>query len=298
MLKPSFSIPGRWSCEISRCSVSGRCWSTSASFWWASSISGKRARWTGTGLRPGEGKSDASGTGHYRSGATADSPGDCQVTGLEPRGCGGSEIRPRRDDNLHRAVCHSRGLRSAPRRLGLPLQFPLRRDLRRLVPLGTTLRDCLSLALHPQERTGAAEGSAGEQQPGAGLGDLGLAGRQLLRTRDIRPVRRALHRSSLFAASAHAGRLGRPSAAQGLSRGGLPLAFVMAHLTPMPTLEASQDRIMILNMGPQHPSTHGVLRVILEIDGENVVRIMPDIGYLHTGIEKTCEAKFYHHAVL
>ena len=54
---------------------------------------------------------------------------------------------------------------------------------------------------------------------------------------------------------------------------------------------------MILNMGPQHPSTHGVLRVLLEIDGENIVRIMPDIGYLHTGIEKTCEAKFYQQVV-
>ena len=54
---------------------------------------------------------------------------------------------------------------------------------------------------------------------------------------------------------------------------------------------------MILNMGPHHPSTHGVLRLILEIDGENIVRIMPDIGYLHTGIEKTCEAKFYQQVV-
>jgi NADH-quinone oxidoreductase subunit D len=71
----------------------------------------------------------------------------------------------------------------------------------------------------------------------------------------------------------------------------------MAHLTPTPILEPAQDRTMILNMGPQHPSTHGVLRVILEIDGENVVRLMPDIGYLHTGIEKTCEAKFYQQVV-
>jgi NADH-quinone oxidoreductase subunit D len=71
----------------------------------------------------------------------------------------------------------------------------------------------------------------------------------------------------------------------------------MAHLTPTPVLEPLQDRTMILNMGPQHPSTHGVLRVILEIDGESVVRIMPDIGYLHTGIEKTCEAKFYQQVV-
>ena len=71
----------------------------------------------------------------------------------------------------------------------------------------------------------------------------------------------------------------------------------MAHLTPTPVLEAGQDRTMVLNMGPQHPSTHGVLRLILEIDGENVVRMMPDIGYLHTGIEKTCEAKFYQQVV-
>ncbi|HKW68894.1 MAG TPA: NADH dehydrogenase (quinone) subunit D [Terriglobales bacterium] len=71
----------------------------------------------------------------------------------------------------------------------------------------------------------------------------------------------------------------------------------MAHLTTMPTIEPGQDRTMILNMGPQHPSTHGVLRLILEIDGENVVRMMPDIGYLHTGIEKTCEAKFYQQVV-
>ena len=54
---------------------------------------------------------------------------------------------------------------------------------------------------------------------------------------------------------------------------------------------------MILNMGPQHPSTHGVLRLMLEIDGETIVRMMPDIGFLHTGIEKTCEAKFYQQVV-
>jgi NADH-quinone oxidoreductase subunit D len=50
-------------------------------------------------------------------------------------------------------------------------------------------------------------------------------------------------------------------------------------------------------MGPQHPSTHGVLRLVVEIDGETIVRIMPDIGYLHTGIEKTAEAKFYQQVV-
>ena len=72
----------------------------------------------------------------------------------------------------------------------------------------------------------------------------------------------------------------------------------MSHLTPTPVLETTQEGVMILNMGPQHPSTHGVLRLVLEIEGENVVRIVPDIGYLHTGIEKTCEAKFYQQVVV
>jgi NADH-quinone oxidoreductase subunit D len=71
----------------------------------------------------------------------------------------------------------------------------------------------------------------------------------------------------------------------------------MAHMTPTPVLDPSEDKTMILNMGPQHPSTHGVLRLLLEVDGETIVRMMPDIGYLHTGIEKTCEAKFYQQVV-
>jgi NADH-quinone oxidoreductase subunit D len=50
---------------------------------------------------------------------------------------------------------------------------------------------------------------------------------------------------------------------------------------------------MLLNMGPQHPSTHGVLRVLLELDGETIVNAISDIGYLHTGIEKNMEAKTY-----
>jgi len=54
---------------------------------------------------------------------------------------------------------------------------------------------------------------------------------------------------------------------------------------------------MVLNMGPQHPSTHGVLRVVLELDGETVVKARPEIGYLHTGIEKTAEAKTYSQVI-
>jgi NADH-quinone oxidoreductase subunit D len=61
--------------------------------------------------------------------------------------------------------------------------------------------------------------------------------------------------------------------------------------------EPPQDQTMIINMGPQHPSTHGVLRLVIEVDGETIVGLAPDIGYLHTGIEKTCEAKFYQQVV-
>jgi NADH-quinone oxidoreductase subunit D len=53
---------------------------------------------------------------------------------------------------------------------------------------------------------------------------------------------------------------------------------------------------MLLNMGPQHPSTHGVLRLLLELDGEIVLNVIPDIGFLHTGIEKNMEAKTYQKA--
>ncbi len=50
---------------------------------------------------------------------------------------------------------------------------------------------------------------------------------------------------------------------------------------------------LLLSMGPQHPSTHGVLRLLLELDGEMVVNLAPDIGFLHTGVEKTMESKTY-----
>jgi NADH-quinone oxidoreductase subunit D len=65
------------------------------------------------------------------------------------------------------------------------------------------------------------------------------------------------------------------------------------------TVETATGRAktMVLNMGPQHPSTHGVLRILLELDGETVVKAMPDMGYLHTGIEKSCEDKTYSQAI-
>src|ERR1700730_16118076 len=71
------------------------------------------------------------------------------------------------------------------------------------------------------------------------------------------------------------------------------------------TIAATQDtpaspaapRRMTLNMGPQHPSTHGVLRIVLELEGETIMKAEPDIGFLHTGIEKQCEALTWQKAV-
>ncbi len=61
---------------------------------------------------------------------------------------------------------------------------------------------------------------------------------------------------------------------------------------------ALEGDTVLLNMGPQHPSTHGVLRLLLELDGELVVHCIPDIGFLHTGIEKNMEAKTYEKAAV
>ncbi|MDZ7577075.1 MAG: NADH dehydrogenase (quinone) subunit D [Candidatus Nanopelagicales bacterium] len=64
----------------------------------------------------------------------------------------------------------------------------------------------------------------------------------------------------------------------------------------LPAPDGEAERIVV-NMGPQHPSTHGVLRLILELDGESVMRARPGIGYLHTGIEKNLEYRTWVQAV-
>src|SRR5204862_3758657 len=62
----------------------------------------------------------------------------------------------------------------------------------------------------------------------------------------------------------------------------------------MPELRSD---VMTVNMGPQHPSTHGVLRLVLELDGESILSAAPTIGFLHTGIEKTCEQKEWQQVI-
>lgn len=70
-----------------------------------------------------------------------------------------------------------------------------------------------------------------------------------------------------------------------------------AALDSVQSPEESTTRRMILNMGPQHPSTHGVLRILLELDGETVTKAEPVIGFLHTGIEKQAEALTWQQVV-
>jgi NADH-quinone oxidoreductase subunit D len=77
-----------------------------------------------------------------------------------------------------------------------------------------------------------------------------------------------------------------------MSESGVPGITVLEDDRPQ-----SGPRRMLLNMGPQHPSTHGVLRLAVELDGEIITRCRPEIGYLHTGIEKEFEVKLYQQAV-
>jgi NADH-quinone oxidoreductase subunit D len=59
----------------------------------------------------------------------------------------------------------------------------------------------------------------------------------------------------------------------------------------------AETRFMTINMGPQHPATHGVLRIVLELDGEVIIKATPHLGHLHRGIEKLAESKTYHQAI-
>src|SRR5690606_3900038 len=69
----------------------------------------------------------------------------------------------------------------------------------------------------------------------------------------------------------------------------------------VPVIPAEEPEIlgehMLINIGPQHPSTHGVLRLVVELDGETVVKVTPHIGYLHSGFEKLGEYRHYNQII-
>ncbi len=96
---------------------------------------------------------------------------------------------------------------------------------------------------------------------------------------DMAPVEAMLNRDALHHAS------------QTLDR------VTLEKLAREPGAPGDSER-MVINMGPQHPSTHGVLRLVLELDGETIIKAEPVIGYLHTGMEKTMQSKQYQQAIV
>src|SRR4051794_39727576 len=83
------------------------------------------------------------------------------------------------------------------------------------------------------------------------------------------------------------------SATNRLHEQGAVMRLSEAEAADLESSAAPEDETMIINMGPQHPSTHGVLRLMLELQGETVLRTKPIVGYLHTGMEKTAEDLTY-----
>ncbi|HTS89630.1 MAG TPA: NADH dehydrogenase (quinone) subunit D [Gemmatimonadales bacterium] len=88
-------------------------------------------------------------------------------------------------------------------------------------------------------------------------------------------------------------------ATPGLDPSGRPVAVPLG--VPLPEYHVPQDDLggehMLINIGPQHPATHGVLRLVIELDGETVVRVVPHIGYLHSGFEKLGEYRHYNQII-
>ncbi|MFN7532731.1 MAG: hypothetical protein ACK5T7_16645, partial [Gemmatimonas sp.] len=87
---------------------------------------------------------------------------------------------------------------------------------------------------------------------------------------------------------------GQPLRAPLVPQGGSAVALERLPAREAPELEADH---MLINIGPQHPATHGVLRLVLELDGETVVRCIPHIGYLHCGFEKIGEYRQYNQII-
>jgi NADH-quinone oxidoreductase subunit D len=106
---------------------------------------------------------------------------------------------------------------------------------------------------------------------------------------------RAEHRSGIATSEGAQEMTSRPAAAakELLRELGAVLRMSEQEAAELTSEDPTEDQTMIINMGPQHPSTHGVLRLMLELEGETVLRTKPIIGYLHTGMEKTGEDLTY-----
>src|SRR5207249_70975 len=89
-------------------------------------------------------------------------------------------------------------------------------------------------------------------------------------------------------------------ATPGLDAQGRPARLPLAAAAPEPerlSESGASGEHMLINLGPQHPATHGVLRLVVELDGETVVRVIPHVGYLHSGFEKLGEYRHYNQII-
>jgi len=118
------------------------------------------------------------------------------------------------------------------------------------------------------------------------------------------PLRKDFPLRGRFARSEQVKRALNRSTEDAYAREELALAGLLDDeaIAPGPdTVDEDEDHLegekMVINMGPQHPATHGVLRLVLQLDGETVVRCIPHIGYLHTGFEKTCEYREWNQVI-
>src|ERR1700737_4844750 len=180
------------------------------------------------------------------------------------------------------------------------------------------LRDRLPVA-RPREANKHSRTGFHRRRPAAHrFGTRHLPSGELGGARDIRPVRCRLHGPSRADSNPHARRLGRAPAAARLpgrrrGRGVLrrtrevadrPRGRMIESPSPGVTVTRTGEQgafggeLLTVNFGPHHPSTHGVLRLIVDLDGEQIKRVVPVIGYLHTGIEKQMEALRWQQGVV
>src|SRR5699024_1983191 len=212
-------------------------------------------------------------------------------------------------------------------RRGAPVRDVARGERRALPRLpGPRAARGVSAAVHHAQPTPAAGDVDARLGPPRPVPDPGVPDHGLARAGDLRLLRRTLRRPPLAHPDRDAGRLGGTPAAQGLPARrhpgpvqgrdgpaarpaeGVLLMTARADDTVLTATgrdwdaisdavrNADDDRIVV-NMGPQHPSTHGVLRLVLEIEGETVTEARCGIGYLHTGIEKNLEHRYWTQGV-
>src|SRR5262249_9322016 len=189
------------------------------------------------------------------------------------------------------------------------VRHALRRLRRRLSAARAALRGGLPSLLGGEEPPPPRQGACRREDAQRAEPDGAVAVCELDGARGLRPVRAPLRGSSRPGADPALRRMRGAPAAQGLPEGAAPAARgpeeLMAHPHfPSAPLDSPDDferdlhtEHQLLNMGPSHPATHGTVKFLVELDGENIVNIDIQVGYLHRGFEKECESGTWYQAI-